>query len=98
MSTEFEKVGPNNAKSARGFGVVWRPLGGVEYTDANGTIEVVSELLEKPLRLLVYRGSAALRTMPDNQAEEIVGNIVRALEYLGHQVEIHNPDPRTHWS
>jgi hypothetical protein len=50
---------------------------------------VDSELLVKPLRILVYPNSGGLKTMSDDQAEDIIKNIVRALEYLGHPFEIY---------
>jgi hypothetical protein len=85
--TEFQKVGSNSAKSDEGFTVTWRPAGGVDYSDAGGTVRVDSELLVKPLRILVYPRSGGLKTMTDSRAEEVLVNVISALEYLGHQVE-----------
>ena len=87
MNSEFQKVSPNSAKSDKGFIVTWRPAGGVDYSDANGVIRVDSELLVKPLRVLVYPRSGNLKTMTDERAEEVLRDVIRALEYLGHQVE-----------
>jgi hypothetical protein len=87
MNTEFQEVGPNSAKSDKGFTVTWRPSGGVDYSDADGTVRVDSELLVKPLRILVYPRSGGLKTMTDGRAEEVLLNVISALEYLGHQVE-----------
>ncbi len=87
MNSEFQKVGPNSAKSDKGFTVTWRPAGGVDYSDANGTVRVDSELLVKPSRVLVYPRSGALKTMADDRAEEVLMGVIKALEYLGHQVE-----------
>jgi hypothetical protein len=87
MDPEFQKVGPNSAKSDKGFTVTWRPSGGVDYSDANGTIRVDSELLVKPSRILVYPRSVGLESMTDGRAEEVLRDVMRALEYLGHQVE-----------
>jgi hypothetical protein len=84
---EFQTVGSNSAKSAKGFTVTWLPAGGVDYSDAGGTVRVDSELLVKPLRILVYPRSWGLKTMTDSRAEEILVNVISALEYLGHQVE-----------
>jgi hypothetical protein len=87
MNTEFQKVGANSAKSDTGFTVTWRPSGGVDYSDSNGTIRVDSELLLKPSRILVYERSAGLNAMTDVRAEQVLKNIISALEFLGHQVE-----------
>jgi hypothetical protein len=85
--TKFQKVGSNSTKSDKGFAVTWRPAGGVDYSDAGGTVGVDSELLVKPLRILVYPRSGGLKTMTDSRAEEVLVNVISALEYLGHQVE-----------
>ena len=87
MSPEFHKVGPNSAKSDQGFTVTWRPSGGVDYSDPNGTVRVDSELLLNPTRVLVYPRSGGLKAMTDTRAEEVLRDVMRALEYLGHQVE-----------
>jgi hypothetical protein len=87
MSTEFQKVGPNSATSAAGFTVVWHPPGGVDYMDAHGTVRVDAEVLGNPPRILVYPRSGGLKGITDDRAEEILANLIRALEYLGHRVE-----------
>ena len=87
MTSEFTRVGTNNIQSLEGFTVTWRPTGGLDYTDEQGAIFVESELLLKPLRVLIYPRSGGLRALPEVRAEEIVERIVRALEYLGYQVE-----------
>jgi hypothetical protein len=84
---EFQKVVSNSAKSDKGFTVTWRPSGGVDYSDADGTVRVDSELLVKPSRILVYPRSGGLKTMTEGRAEEVLTNVIRALEFLGHQVE-----------
>jgi hypothetical protein len=87
MTTEFQKVGSNCAKSQKGFTVTWRPSDGVDYSDEGGTVRVDSELLVKPSRILVYPRSGGLKAMTDGRAEEVLMNVISALEYLGHQVE-----------
>lgn len=89
MTTEFQSLSPNSARSVKDFTVAWRPAGGVDYSDANGTVRVDSELLVKPtLGILLYPQSGDLRGMTKTRGDEIVTNIRRALEYLGHRVEI----------
>lgn len=87
MSSEFRTIGPNSAESNKGFTVTWRPSGGVDYTDASGTVRIDSEVLAKPPRILVYPKSGGLKTIDDARAEEILKDVMRAVEYLGHQVE-----------
>jgi hypothetical protein len=87
MNKEFEKIGSNSAKSDSGFTVTWRPSGGVDYSDQASTVRVDSELLVKPSRILVYPGSGGLKAMTEDRAEEVLTNVIRALEFLGHQVE-----------
>jgi hypothetical protein len=87
MNEEFKKIGSNGAKSDRGFTVTWRPAGGVDYSGQAGTVRVDSELLVKPLRILVYPRSGGLKAMTEDRAEEVLTNVIRALEFLGHQVE-----------
>ena len=78
INTEFKEIGPNSAKSDKGFTVTWRPSGGVDHSDADGTVRVDSELLVKPLRILVYPRSDGLKTMTDCRAEEVLMNAIRA--------------------
>jgi hypothetical protein len=59
----------------------------VDYIDANGTVRVDSEVLVKPPGILVYPQSSGLKTMTDGRAEEVLRDVIRALEYLGHRVE-----------
>ena len=87
MSAEFRTIGPNSVASNKGFTVTWRPSGGVDYTDASGTLRIDSEVLVKPTRIVVYPKSGGLRTMDDARAEEILKDVIRAVEYLGYKVE-----------
>jgi hypothetical protein len=88
MSAEFQKIGPNSARSADGFTVFWRPAGGIDFIYAGGTVRVDSEVLVNPARILIYPQSRDLRAMPGDVAELIVHNISKALEFLGHEYEI----------
>jgi hypothetical protein len=87
MSAGFTKISSNVATSVEGFTVRWRPAGGIDYSDDHGTIRIDSELLIHPTRIFVYAGSGGLRKMPNNRAEDILANIIKALEFLGHRVE-----------
>jgi hypothetical protein len=88
MSTEFSKIGPNRVTSARGFTVIFYPAGGVDYMDSVGTIRVDTELHVKPLTLRLYRQSKDLKRLGTARADEILGDIQRALNYLGHPNEV----------
>jgi hypothetical protein len=59
----------------------------VDYSDEQGSIRVDAEYMLKPFRIAVYVRSGDLRTMEGDRVEKIVGNVVRALEFMGHQVE-----------
>ena len=48
MSAELEKTGPDTVISSRDFTVTAAPVGGVDYKDASGTIQVDSEVLVRP--------------------------------------------------
>jgi hypothetical protein len=85
--SEFQRISPNSLMSSEGFTVTWLPAGGVDYSDATGTVRVDSESLLKPSRILVYPHSDGLKALAEHRAEEILTNVVRALEYLGHEVE-----------
>ena len=50
-------------------------------------MRVDAELLVNPFRILIYPRSGGLQAVSDDRAEEIIANIIDALEYLGHQVE-----------
>jgi hypothetical protein len=89
MNTEFTKVGPNMAKSAKGFTVVFTPPAGVDYTDASGKkTHVGTELYQAPLRHVLYRDSKDLRSLTSSQAAEILSDILRAMAYLGQPAEV----------
>jgi hypothetical protein len=88
MTMEFKMLSPNSAASAKGFKVVLHPAGGMDYSDASGSVRVDSELLVKPsLGIVLYQKSRDLKGMTSSRADEIITNITRALEYLGNRVE-----------
>jgi hypothetical protein len=90
VSEEFHKLGPNSAASVKGFRVALDLLGGVRYSDAIGTVKVDSELLDTPpsYSIALYQNCVGLDDMPTSRAEEILGNMARALEYLGYKVMV----------
>ena len=88
MTEEFRKTAANTAVSSNGFTVQWIPPGGIRYEDASGELRVDSELLVKPYRVLLYAQSASLRNMSKSRQNELLANVRKALEYMGHQVEL----------
>jgi hypothetical protein len=76
----------------RGFTVQWIPHGGIVYEDISGHLRIDSELLVKPHRLLVYRNSGSLRGASSERQEQVLSDVGRALEFMGHQVEISPTD------
>jgi len=89
MSAEFIKLGPDMARSAQGFTVVFHPAGGVDYSDATGIkVRVDTELYAKPFRHVLYAKSKDLRSLTSSRADEILANIQRALGFLGRPSDI----------
>jgi hypothetical protein len=88
MAEEFRKTAANTVVSSNGFTVQWIPHGGICYEDASGELRIDSELLVKPHRVLLYPQSASLRDMSKSRQKELLTNVRKALEYMGHQVEL----------
>ena len=95
MSEEFQRTEPNTVESARGFVVQWIPHGGIIYRDAFGEKRVDSELLVQPPGILVYEESRSLQGMDNARRDELLSNVKRALEYMGHRVEFWNDGSTT---
>jgi hypothetical protein len=87
MSDEFQKTELNTVTSARGFSVEVMFAGGVQYRDSIGDVLIDSEWLVNPPRILLYRRRAD-DDVSDSRLNTVYSNAQRALEYLGHQVEI----------
>jgi len=93
MIEEFKKSGPNTVVSTNGFTVKVKLAGGVLYCDSNGEREIDSEWLVKPpnLGIILYKGSRGNKgfdNMEQSRIDSIFCDTARALEYLGHRVEI----------
>ena len=89
MNEKFYKLGPNRVSSVDGFTVALDIMGGVVYSDATGSTNVDSEVLDTPppYKIAFYTRSVGLKDMPASRAEEILSNITGALEYLGYGVQ-----------
>jgi hypothetical protein len=85
MSEEFTKIGVNKAVNSKGFSVQIKPMGGILYCDADGDTSIDSEWLVKPPRILLYKMNFE---MEQSRVENMFSNVVKALEFLGHKVEI----------
>lgn len=90
MNEEFTKHGVNKAISLKGFTVMVKPMGGVLYVDNKRETQIDSEWLVKPPRILLYKAGFK---MDQPYVENMFSNVVRALEYLGHRVEVWSPPP-----
>jgi len=93
MSEEFKKIGPNTATSENGFTVEVKVAGGVVYRENNGENFISSEWLVEPpkLGIILYKGDSGnkgFNKMEQSHIDNIFSNVKRALEYLGHRVEI----------
>jgi hypothetical protein len=93
MNEEFSTTAMNTVTSTKGFTVEVKFAGGVEYRDSNTEAHLDSEWLAKPPGILLYRtspGNRGFDKLQQPHADIIFDNIVRALKYLGHRVEIWN--------
>ena len=83
MSEEFKKTGLNIVTSTNGFTMEVKVAGGVVYRDNTGEYFISSEWLVEPPKLGII-----LYKMEQSHIDNIFSNVKRALEYLGHRVEI----------
>jgi hypothetical protein len=90
MNEEFRNTAPNTVESKCGFTVQWIPVGGILYRDSRGEWRIDSEILVKPPRILVYEQSRGLQSLDSNRRDELLSNVRRALEHMGHSVEFWN--------
>jgi hypothetical protein len=91
MNEEFRKTGTNTVTSTKGFTVEVKPAGGVLYRDANVQAEIDSEWVVKPAGIILYKGSFGNKGFSEigqSQIDDIFSNTARALEHLGHRVEV----------
>jgi hypothetical protein len=86
MLTEFRKTELSTASSNKGFEVKVEFGGGVLYKDENYNVRISSEWLVSPHRMLIYLSS--FRTIERCRREEVFSNLRRAVEFLGHPVEL----------
>jgi hypothetical protein len=88
MSEEFKKTGVNTVTSEKGFTVEVKFAGGVLYRDSNGEVKIDSEWLAKPPGILLYKNKKRFDKMQQSLFDDMFSNVAKALEYLGHRVEI----------
>ena len=86
MKDELIKTSTNTVTSSKGFTVQVKPMGGVLYRESNSEIKIDSEWLVKPPRIILYK--KGFDNMEKSRLDSIFSNVERALEYLGHRVEI----------
>jgi len=88
MSETFQTTRLDTATrvtSSKGFLVEVKFGGGAVYVDSTGRIPVDIEWLGKPPGILIYTGS--LHTQTKERFDEVLSNVVRALEAAGNHVE-----------
>lgn len=91
MDDEFTKTSANTVTSSKGFTVQVTIAHGVWYRDADSEKHISSEWLAKPPGIILYKGSrgnTGFDKMEQSRIDGIFSNVARALEYLGHRVEI----------
>src|SRR3984885_11512387 len=85
MDNEFQKTGMNTVVSSGGF-TVEAQFAEVAYDDATGHVEIYAEWGGTPTKVILYKRS--LKGMPTSRVAEVLSNVTRALQYLGHGVEV----------
>jgi hypothetical protein len=78
MNEEFRKTGTNTVTSTKGFTVEVQA-------------EIDSEWVVKPAGIILYKGSFGNKGFSEigqSQIDDIFSNTARALEHLGHRVEV----------
>ncbi len=91
MDDEFTKTGVNTVASSQGFAVEVKFLGGLCYCDDRNKVKIDSEWLVNPDRFLIHKptiGDKGFETMDQSRIDAMLDNVVRALQFLGYQVEI----------
>jgi hypothetical protein len=91
MTEEFHKSGTNAAVSSLGFTVSLNGHGGMTYSDRMGDVQIDTEWLFKPFRILVYGGSHrgnGLEGRAPGEVDAMYKSLTRALQYLGYVVEM----------
>jgi hypothetical protein len=91
MASEFQTLQSGTVVSTKGFSV-GGTYGRLIYQDPSGQLRIGTELLVNPYRLLVCRNSPDLRDATRVRQDEVLSNMKRALEYMGHTVEIEPPE------
>jgi hypothetical protein len=91
VTSEFQTVKPGTVRSTRGF-TVGGIYGALVYEDPSGRLRIGTELYVKPNRLVVYRDGPDLKNATRARQDEVLSNVKRALEYMGHTVEIQAPE------
>ncbi len=91
MKDELTKADVNTVTSSKGFTVQVKPMGGILYRDAEGDKHISSEWLANPPGIILYKGARVTRgfdKMEQSRIDSIFFDVARALEHLGHRVEI----------
>gem|GEM_PF-4616912 len=93
MSEEFRKSGANRVTSSNGFAAEAKLTGGVEYRDDRGEALIRSEWLVEPpnFGIVLYKndpGNKGFDKIDESRVDTIFSNVTRALEYLGHRVQV----------
>jgi len=85
MDGEFNRTGVNAVSSSQGFTVEAR-FAEICYDDAVGHVAIYAEWGGSPTEVLLSKRS--LDRMATSRADTVLSNVTRALEYLGHRVEV----------
>jgi hypothetical protein len=85
MTEEFQNIGVNAVESTSGFTVEIHFTKGVIYADPQGQAVVPYEWLVNPFRILLYHPKGSL---PPERVSAVLSNATKALEFMGHRIEL----------
>jgi hypothetical protein len=86
MIETFQNSGVNIATSSAGYTVEVAPARGVHYSDSIGSVHIHSEWLGRPSGIMLYPPTPDGLTQA--RISEVLSNAARALQFMGHRVEI----------
>ncbi len=95
MDEQFSEPRPNVIVSSAGFWVEVLGRTGLRYTEGDRSVWIDSEVLARPRAMALFKDSiktwdgAGSEQVNDTDRDRIAGNIRRAFESCGYELEVH---------
>jgi hypothetical protein len=95
MDEQFSEPEPNVIESSAGFSVEVLGRTGLRYTEGHRSVWIDSEVLGRPGAMALFKDSiktwdgSASEQVNDTDRDRIAGNIRRAFESCGYELEVH---------